>query len=181
MKTTYGTAASTASRAPATTRLVFHDGPLELRWAHCSATADFLGELFAGLARQAELDANEARHSISYLANELLENAVKFRAPGDVVLEASLHDSTFEIRLSNLVSDETSIRFQALLKEIMERDPGELLIERIEANAADDSATGSGLGILTLMNDYGVQMGWTFEDTPGGLVRLETQASVSLS
>jgi len=50
----------------------------------------FHRDLFAGLAARAKIDEPSARHSIGYLANELLENAVKFRAPGDIVVEAAL-------------------------------------------------------------------------------------------
>jgi hypothetical protein len=181
MKASYGAVDPSRERPLATARLEFRDRDLELRWAHCSQTADFMAELFGGLARKAGLDAHEATHSISYLTNELLENAVKFRAPGDVLLEASLVDGVFGLWLSNLVTEETGLGFQALLAEIVAGDPGELLIARIEANAEDESGTGSGLGILTLMNDYGVAMSWSFEPAEDGLVRLETLATVALS
>ena len=181
MKATFGAIDPSTGRPPATARLEFRDGDLELRWAHCSATADFLADLFGGLVRQAGLDAHDARHSIAYMANELLENAVKFRAPGDVMVEASLDDGTFGLWLSNLVTEETGRGFEALLVDIVAGDPGELLIARIEANAADEDGTGSGLGILTLMNDYGVAMSWSFAPAGEGLVRLETLATVALS
>lgn len=181
MRKTYGTPAP-ATSSPTETRLLFADGPLELGWVHCGAAAEFVGEFFAGLAEKADLDANEARHSIGYLTNELLENAVKFRAPGDVLLLTSLDGETFELRLSNLVEPGVAVRFETLLAKIVSRDPGELLIETIEANAADPEAGGSGLGILTLMNDYGARLGWTFEPTAqGDAVRVETYAALTLS
>lgn len=167
-----------------TARITFHEGPLELSWFHCGATAEFLGDFFGDLAGEADLDANEARHSINYLANELLENAVKFRAvgAGEIRIEASLEGDSFEMLLSNYAASETTGRFEALLEEIVSRDPGDLLIERIEANAAGDNAGGSGLGILTLMNDYGVKLGWAFEqEATGAPVRVETYAALTLS
>jgi hypothetical protein len=181
MRKTYGTPAPDIS-SPTETCLVFSDGPLELGWAHCGAAAEFVGEFFAGLAGKADLDVNEARHSIGYLTNELLENAVKFRAPGDVRLLTALEDRTFELKLSNLVEPAVAARFETLLGKIVSRDPGELLIETIEANAADPEAGGSGLGILTLMNDYGARLGWTFERAAeGDAVRVETYAALTLS
>jgi hypothetical protein len=167
-----------------TARLTLYDGPLELGWLHASATADFIGTFFADLGARAGLDGNDARHGISYLVNELVENAVKFRAPdaGEVKLAARLDGSNFELLLSNIAAPETAKRFGAILDEIVSRDPGELLIERIEANAADDSSTGSSLGILTLMSDYGVRMNWTFEPhAKGTLVRVETYAALPLA
>jgi hypothetical protein len=173
-----------AELAGARARLTLRDGPLEFGWMHCGMTAEFLGNFLAGLAARKSLDANDVRHSVGYLANELIENAVKFRAPGagDIVIEAGLRDSLFELVLANFATEDTTVRFQALLEEIVSRDPGELLIERIEANASDGSASGSGLGILTLMNDYGVRLGWTFEQKARGEpVRVEVYAALALS
>jgi hypothetical protein len=163
-------------------RLVLADGPIDLSWHHCSTTADFVGDFYAMRSARTAHDVNDARHTISYLINELLENVIKFRAPGDVELETSLADGHFEVRVSNLVDPATATRFQRTLAEITSRDPGELLIERIEANAADDTSTGSGLGLLTLMSDYGARLGWTFTRVPAGDdLRLETYASLKLA
>ena len=71
---------------------------------------------------------------------------------------------------------------QALLAEVTTRDPGDLLIERIEANAADENSSVSGLGILTLMNDYGARLGWNFrEDASGQTIILSTHATFTLN
>ena len=163
-------------------RLRLTEGPLDLSWHHCATTSDFLGSFFAGRASTNNFDSIDARHSISYLVNELLENAVKFRAPGDIFLESGLLGDKFRVRVSNLVAEDTAKRFQDLLKELTARDPGELLIERIEENAMDPDSKASGLGLLTLMNDYGARLGWRFKrDDASGPVSLETFASLSLA
>jgi hypothetical protein len=163
-------------------RLRLADGPLDVQWHHCTITAEFLGDLYALRCAATGLDAHDARHSIGYLANELMENAVKFRTPGDILVQSSLQGARFEIRVINLIDEATSARFQPLLGELTSRDPGELLIERIEANAEDASSGGSGLGLLTLMNDYGARLGWTFSrDKPAGAIRLETLAALDLA
>lgn len=165
------------------TRLVLTDGALSLRWFHCGATAEFVGDFFAGLAGAAGFDARDARHSIGYLTNEILENAVKFRVPGagPVTLASSLDGGVFQLRLASLVAEEAGTRFRQLLTELLSRDAGELLLERIEANAAGDAAGGSGLGLLTLINDYGARLGWSFDAAGAGLVRVETCAELSLA
>jgi Uncharacterized protein conserved in bacteria len=38
-----------------------------------------------------------------------------------------------------------------------------MYIEKLEKNAADESSTDSGLGLLTMLNDYSAKMGWKFE------------------
>jgi hypothetical protein len=171
-----------AAAATLAARLTLHDGPLEFGWTQCGMTAEFLGALLASVAERASLDGNEVRHSIGYLANELLENAAKFRAPaaGDIVVEAGFAGSTFEVSVANFAAAETAARFQALVGELTARDPGEMLIERIEANAGDPAGGGSGLGFLTLMNDYGVRLGWTFNQArKGEPVRVEVHAALT--
>ena len=163
-------------------KLRLSEGSLDISWHHCSTTADFLGDFFAVQAKAGDPELNEIRHAIGYLVNELLENAVKFRAPGDIEIEAHFYDTTFGLSVQNRVHSETAERFQALLTEITSRDPGELLIERIEQNAADPSSSGSGLGLLTLMSDYGARLGWKFiHDEAAGPVELQTYAALSLS
>src|SRR5262245_35838779 len=151
----FGTTEFSNGGAAEANRLRLADGPLELSWHRCSTTSDFLSDFFANLEKKSHADYNEARHSIGYWVNELLENAVKFRARGDILVKATLDASNFQVCVSNYIEEGTAHRFQGLLEEIVSRDPGELLIEKIEQNAADPLSSGSGLGILTLMNDYG--------------------------
>ena len=177
----YGLAASLLPLPANACRMRLMDGPLDISWHHCSLTSDFLGMFFSTRPGQ-DLSALEMRHSIGYLVNELLENAIKFRAPGDIEIEAGLSDATFALYLQNEVDTETAQRFQAILSEIVDGDPGELLIERIEQNASDPESHASGLGLLTLMSDYGAQLGWKF--TPGreaGRYKLETYAALEIS
>jgi hypothetical protein len=179
----YGVERPRAAGAPLA-RVAFREEPLGMGWTHCGPTAEFFATLVAEVAARSGHDANEVRHSVSYLANELLENAVKFRArgAGDVLLEVRFDGSTFELLLSNFTEEEAASGLRAFLADLEARDPGELLMERIEANAADDSSTGSGLGILTLLNDYGVRLGWTLEqDAPGSVVYVEIYAGLSFS
>jgi hypothetical protein len=62
---------------------------------------------------------------------------------------------------------------------MLESDPGDLLIRQIEANALADS-NASGLGLLTLLSDYGARMTWEFDDYGEGSVMLTTTAAVSV-
>jgi len=155
--------------------------PLELSWHHCGVTSDFIGEYFSRSCGR-DIDAVDARHSISYMINEILENAIKFRHGGDIEINSSLETGTFEIQIVNRVNSDTATKFQAHLKGLLEREPGELLLERIEENALNPDSSGSGLGLLTLMSDYGAKLGWSFapERVSEG-VELTTYASLRLS
>ncbi|POF33807.1 slr1658 superfamily regulator [Roseibium marinum] len=155
--------------------------PLELSWHHCGVTSDFIGEYFSR-ACDGNVDPVDARHSISYMINEILENAIKFRKGGDIEIVGSLDGGTFEILIKNRIDARTAESFKGHLTKLLEREPGELLLERIEENALDPDSTGSGLGILTLMSDYEAKLGWSFasEHVTEG-VELTTYASLRLS
>jgi hypothetical protein len=61
------------------------------------------------------------------------------------------------------------------------KKPSELLIEQIEANAADDFGKRSGLGLLTLMSDYEAHLAWSFAATESsGQKHLDTYALLAV-
>lgn len=164
------------------TRITFRTEHFQLKWGHCNSTADFLSAFYSGIltAGRTLVQVADISHSISYLVNELVENAVKFHTAGDVQVESGLNGDEFVFRIGNWITAETSTRFQALLREITVGDPGEMLIKRIEANAA--GAGGSGLGLLTLMSDYGARLTWNFKpgSSPDAPVFVETLARLRL-
>lgn len=177
----YGLEDLASGTGESVTRLRLFEGPLDLGWKHCAITSDFVAEFVALRYRTSRSLYREVRHNVGYLTNELVENAVKFRAAGEIVVEASVEKNVFRAKVSNLVDEETSRKFQHLLSQITISDPGELLIERIEANAREVDPTSSGLGLLTLMSDYGVHFAWVFgAEKPDGRVPLETYASITV-
>ncbi|RVC62895.1 ATP-binding protein [Mesorhizobium sp. M00.F.Ca.ET.038.03.1.1] len=163
-------------------RVRLFDGPLDLSWRHCATTSDFIADLFALRFQSSRNDYMEVRHSIGYLANELIENAVKFRAPGEIVIEASMDSDCFKLKVANDVDGEIASQFQSLLANITAGDPADLLIQRIESNAANPYVGSSGLGLLTLMSDYGARLAWIFSSADeSDRICLETYASIPIS
>ena len=182
MTTLFGPADIAIGMRDTISRVRLYDGPLDLSWHHCATTSDFIADLFALRFRSSRNDYREVRHSIGYLVNELMENAVKFRAPGEVLIEATIDSESFKVKVSNVVAEKIAFEFQNLLSEITVGDPGELLIQRIEANAADPETDRSGLGLLTLMSDYEARLAWIFSPTEErGRVFVETYASIQVS
>ncbi|WP_353646641.1 ATP-binding protein [Mesorhizobium sp. WSM2239] len=179
MATLFGTADIASGARENVSRVRLFDGPLDVSWHHCATTSDFIADLFALRVRSSRDDYREVRHSIGYLVNELIENAVKFRAPGEVMIEASIDSESFKVKVSNSLDGETASGFQSLLARITAGDPGDLLIQRLEANAADPGASSSGLGLLTLMSDYDARLAWIFSPADeGDRICLETYASI---
>jgi hypothetical protein len=126
-------------------------------------TSDFIADMMALPYAASKSSHTQVHHDIGYLSNELIENAIKFRQPGEIVVEAGTSHERFFMRVRNAIDRETSSRFRDLLHRIASRDPKELLLEQIETNAMSDTS-GSGLGLLTLLSDYNAKMAWEFED-----------------
>jgi hypothetical protein len=61
--------------------------------------------------------------------------------------------------------------------EILTGDAEELYLKRLERNT-EEGGGGSGLGYLTLINDYGVTLGFKFEKAGDDLYRVTVQATM---
>lgn len=144
---------------------------LQQRWRNNGLSADFMadylitfcpkGEPTAGMATK----QSEIKTAISFIANELLENAMKFSD------ESSHYPTTITLHLlcdrliflaTNSISVSSQERFRTFIQQLMTSDLNELYIRQLEAGVEDDPTT-SGLGILTMMIDYLARMGWKFE------------------
>lgn len=160
--------------------LQLFDGPLELSWHHCAATSDFISELCLLRVRLPFRQVKDVRHSVAYLTNELLENAVKFKASGHVGVDAAITDEWFTVKTWNRMAADSALRLQSLLSELTAGDATDLLIRKIESNARSETME-SGLGLLTLMSDYGVKLAWSFEPVDrSDEVCLETCAALPI-
>jgi hypothetical protein len=144
--------------------------PLQQRWRNNGLSADFLadylstffpGEDAASAERQAKL-----KGTVSYIANELLENAMKFAyAPSlyAISLAMYLEPDAISLYVTNSVDPQALATFQLCIQRLLTEDPHDLYMEQLRRNAEAGHGDGSGLGLLTLLNDYGVTIAWKFE------------------
>ena len=146
--------------------------PLKQRWRNNGLSADFLADYLATffpgnedepstIDRQAEI-----KSAVSYIANELLENAMKFNDetseyPIDIKLQLESDGVIFSV--ANSISPQSVDKFQAYIQHLLASEPSELYIEQLEKNAADEGSTDSGLGLLTMLSDYTAKIGWKFQ------------------
>jgi hypothetical protein len=135
------------------------------RWKNKNLSADFVADYFANFFPGPESQRQEeVRSAIGFVANELLENALKFNHDPayDMSIELHLYPDSLILLSTNSTSPSEVPALQAYLRELLTEDPGELYIRQLEKNAAEDSAS-SRLGFLTMLTDYGAQLSWRFE------------------
>ena len=93
----------------------------------------------------------------------MLENAFKFRCGGDIQVRLEVVKGEVCFHVANQVAKDDVERAQRVFGELLSADPARLYLDRIEENAARDASGESGLGFLTIMNDYGASLGWSFD------------------
>jgi hypothetical protein len=147
------------------------------RWRNQRLSAHFLADYLANFLPLDEEDPNckkrikEGKCAVSFVANELLENAIKFNE------ESSRYKVRFGIQFLedvevtaaifaiNSITPEKAASFQEFIQVFLASDPNELYIQQIEKSTEAGSEHISGLGFLTMVNDYGAKLGWRFESS----------------
>ncbi|MBE9093886.1 ATP-binding protein [Tychonema sp. LEGE 07203] len=146
--------------------------PLKQRWRNNGLSADFLADYLTSFFPGNEDDPStidrqvEIKSAVSYIANELLENAMKFNDetsdyPIDIKLQ--LENSRLIFSVANSIHPQAVGEFQAYIQHLLAFEPSELYIQQLEQNAAGDNCTDSRLGLLTMLNDYSAKIGWKFQ------------------
>src|SRR5579863_6280109 len=149
--------------------------PLRSRWRNNGVSADFLGDYVTTFlpAGDDEADAGnkqkEIRHAVTYIANEFLENAMKYherRADIPIGIRLELTSDQITVSASNAVGAEQAVHYKAFLENIRRCDARELLLSQLEHSSESGGSRGSCLGLLTMISDYSVQLRWRFESQP---------------
>jgi hypothetical protein len=110
--------------------------------------------------------ALEIKSAVSYIANELLENAIKFNcdfSPEPIVIQLQVLTDQLVFTTTNSIDPKTVDSFQAFLTELIDSDPQELYLSTLEKSASNGDRFESHIGYLTMMTDYGVKLGWKFD------------------
>lgn len=157
--------------------------PLKQQWRNNGLSANFMADFLLTFfpsnsdAINTDEQKSEIQGIICYVANELLENAMKFtddhvQQPISITLYL-LNDSPGERlrqRLVFLSTNSTSNRSKQKLQKFIQKltlsNPSQLYAEQLEKSALDESNSSAGLGILTMMNDYLAKVGWKLEEPP---------------
>lgn len=151
--------------------VTFHpDAFANLNWNAGSRLVDFVSRyagFFFDSPSTVYLDREEVEDAINYILLELIENALKYSLKGDDVdvgLEVQTGALTFFV--VNPVDSGEVNRLDTTFHELYSDDPADLMVRRIEENAANPESLESGLGLLTILSDYGATVAWHFSESP---------------
>jgi hypothetical protein len=162
--------------------------PIKQRWRNNGLSADFLADYIATFLPVADASAvsvTEFKGALGYIANELLENAMKYNSetstmPIDIKLQ--LMNDAVVFQVTNSLDMERIIPFQQMIQTLLSSDPGEFYIQQLERSCTDDQANASGLGLVTMIHDYNAQLAWRFQRvcTVPEMVTVTTMVKLSL-
>lgn len=156
--------------------------PIKQRWRNNRLSAHFVADYLSSFLPVDEEDASsekrikQSKGAVSYVANELLENAIKFtNDTSSYKVKFGIHfieeiEVIAVIFATNCANSETANKLQEFIKELLSSDPNDLYLQQLEKNAeAETESETSGLGLLTMINDYSAKIGWKFETIPDSL------------
>lgn len=162
-------------------------------WRNHRLSAHFVANYFANLL---PIDENESQGeerikaiqtAVSYIGNELLENAMKFnefsrheRVQFGIHFVKEIEIVTPIIFTKNSITCEKVEQFQGFIEELLSADPNELYIRQVEKAVESEQDEASGLGLLTIINDYSAKLGWKFEpkSTDPQVILVTTMAQI---
>lgn len=162
--------------------LVVNSKEMMRNWRTVSLSSDFFAKYYSYYFPYKEkakewISRDAAENSISFVLNELIENTAKYSNTENqaVSIRVMLLKDDIVFSISNFVTASIAEAFVKLAREILESNPEELYIMRLEKNTQAEEA-GSGLGYLTLINDYGIALGFRFETVGPDVVQVTVQA-----
>ena len=145
--------------------------PLKQLWRNNGLSASFIADFLIPFFPIAEDAPNALKQrdrvigAVRYIANELLENAMKFSdetSQYPISIKLDLKHDRLIVRTKNAIAPQRIASFQALIQDLLSCDPQERFMDQLEKNTQEGWSS-SGLGLLTIMNDYAGIPGWKFE------------------
>lgn len=144
--------------------------PRKRRWSNYGLSADFLGDYFAAFfpgdtIEDSPLNRRETvKAAVSYIANELLENAVKYSdevAKRPISISLYLYEDKIIFQAINHASPAIADKYCRFIQQVLTSDLDELYTQQLEQTALGSGE--SNMGLLTMMNDYAARFGWQFQ------------------
>ena len=141
------------------------NGLLIHRFSFGEIALQFLKIIYVSYLDKDLLAEAEIRQSVDYIANELLENSIKYSdlTATKIKLEINVATQYITVSSTNLISENRRNIFLDYIREIRYSDPSELYIKQLEQSLNDNDK--SGLGLLSIIHDYKAEISWKFTST----------------
>ena len=162
--------------------------PLQQGWRNNGISADYIAEFLISIFpsdvndSSAETQLIEIKSTVNYIANELLENAMKYcdrKASYPITFRIQLVANEIRIFIKNSIIPSTAEKFQVFIQQLLSSDPEELYIQQLE-KSAQENLTSSGLGFISMINDYSAKLGWKFQALEQNPVEMTVTTMVRL-
>lgn len=146
--------------------------PIKERWRNNSLSADFMADyLTTFLSTEENQEINEyklleIKFAVSFIANELLENAMKYCVQTiqyPTTLKMEFQSNEIRIILKNTVNISEAEKFKKFINEFINSEPYEFYVQQLKRNSENQDTEGYQLGLLTIVNDYNAKLGWKFD------------------
>jgi len=138
-------------------------------WQKNGLSADFIADywdsFYSKRFNKLKKDYSKMRYGVCYIANELLENAMKHHCQNikiPITISVYLYPYELFFYVSNCILKKDSELFKTYIQKLLHEDPATLYLYHVERSVSDDFLSKSCLGYVTLLNDYKTQLGWRF-------------------
>jgi hypothetical protein len=149
---------------------------IKRRWRNNSLSADFLADYMTTFFPMEDESMHETpewkqrirefRCATSYIANELLENAMKYHDEAGTMpidMRMNLNANSVIFQVTNSVNQTRALHFREFIRNLLStEDVAELYIQQLEKSSLSEDNSSSGLGLITMIQDYGARLAWRF-------------------
>jgi hypothetical protein len=153
-----------------TTSFIFNAIPRQQRWLNGGFSTLFLLEFWdVFFPMHGQLTLNKKMsigNNIRFIANELFENLLHYaNLSSQQPARFSLYfpENKIWFYITNPVKTEQIEPFKAFIHQLLTQNVDELYVQQVELSALDESGATSGIGFLTMINDYHAKLAWKFE------------------
>ena len=165
--------------------------PLKQRWRNNGLSADFVADYLTTFFPATQDDPTtlerqkELKGAVSYIANELLENAMKFHNETiHSTIKFGIHLLNDNVLLfsTNCISSQEFPAFKKIINDLVNNEPEDLYVMQMEKLAEEEDSNASGLGLITICCDYGASLGWKIEHNveKNGILTVNTMVKLKV-
>lgn len=82
-----------------------------------------------------------------------------------ISIQLQLDADQIRFFVTNSIDKSSLDNFKSFIEELMISDPNDMYFRQLEKNGENENSTSSGLGLLSMINDYSAMLGWKIYTT----------------